>query len=95
MPIDTSSLIKYFSKISYTKNKSWIFLKQTKITTPLRSENSDFLMKFKIVEEVKLRPYTEAETSNLSILLERVIKASNIWKHVYGMCGVLEVWYAV
>ena len=40
---------------------------------PLRSENSVFLMKCKIVEEVKLGPYTEAETSGLSTLLEKVI----------------------
>ena len=61
-----SSLDKYFSKISHKQNKSWIFLKQAKITTvaPLRSENSDFLMKFKIVGEVKLGPYTESKTSN-------------------------------
>ena len=50
-------------------------------------------MKLKIVDEVKLGPYTEAETSYSSTLLERVI--SNIGKHVYGMRGVLEVWDAV
>ena len=40
------------------------FSKTGKITTvdPLRSENSDFLMKFKIVGEVELGPYTESET---------------------------------
>ena len=88
-----SSLDKYFSKISHKQNKSWIFLKQAKITTvaPFRSENSDFLMKLKIVGEVKLGPYTEAETSDSSTLLERVIKVSNIGKRVYGMRGVLEV----
>ena len=48
-------------------------------------------MKLKIVGEVKLGPYTEAETSDLSTLLERVIKESNIGKRVYGMRGVLEV----
>ena len=82
----------FFKNISY-KNKSWNFLKQAKITTvaPLRSENSDFLMKFKIVGEVRLGPYTEAETSDSSTLLERVIKVSNIGKRVYGMRGVLEV----
>ena len=71
----------------------WIFLKQAKNTTvaTFRSENSDFLMKLKIVEEVKLGPNTEAETSDSSTLLERVIKVSNIWKRVYGMRGVLEV----
>ena len=65
----------------------------SKITTvaPLRSENSVFLMKCKIVEEVKLGTYTEAETSDSSILLEKVIKVSNIGKRVYGMLGVLEV----
>ena len=55
------------------------------------SENSVFLMKFKTVGEVKLGPYTEAETSDSSTLLERVIKVSNIGKHMYGMRGVLEV----
>ena len=54
----------------------------------LRSENSVFLMKCKIVEEVKLGPY---ETSDSSPLLERVIKISNIGKRIYGMCGVLEL----
>ena len=48
-------------------------------------------MKCKIVEEVKLGTYTEAETSDSSILLEKVIKVSNIGKRVYGMLGVLEV----
>ena len=48
-------------------------------------------MKSKIVEEVKLGSYTEAETSDSSTLLERVIKVSNIGKREYGMCGVLEV----
>ena len=48
-------------------------------------------MKCKIVEEVKLGPYTEAETSNSSTLLERAIKVNNIGKRVYGMRGVLEV----
>ena len=48
-------------------------------------------MKLKIVGEVKLGPYTEAETSDSSTLLERVIKASNIVKRLYGMRGVLEV----
>ena len=92
-----SSLDKYFSKISHKQNKSWIFLKQAKITTvaPFRSENSDFLMKLKIVGEVKLGPYTEAETSDSSTLLESVIKVSNIGKHVYGMRSVLEVWDSV
>ena len=62
-----SSLDKYFSKISHKQNKSWIFLKQAKITTvaPFRSANSDFDMKLKIVVEVKLGPYTESETSNM------------------------------
>ena len=46
-------------------------------------------MKFKIVGEVKLEPYTEAETSDSSTLLERAIKVSNIGKRVYGMRGVL------
>ena len=43
----TSSLIKYFSKISHTKNKSGILLKLAKIPTVahLRSENSIFFMK--------------------------------------------------
>ena len=42
------------------------YLKNSKITTvaPLRCENSDFLMKLKIIGEVKLGPYTESETSN-------------------------------
>ena len=49
-------------------------------------------MKFKIVGEVKLGPYTEAETSDSSTLLEKVIKISiNIGKRVYWMLGVLEV----
>ena len=48
-------------------------------------------MKLKIVGEVKLGPYTEAETSDSSTLLERVIKESNIGKRVYGMRGILEV----
>ena len=49
-------------------------------------------MKCKIVEEVKLGPYTEAETSDSSTLLEKVIKISiNIGKRVYWMLGVLEV----
>ena len=56
-----------------------------------RSENSDFLMKLKIVGELKLGLYTEAKTSDSSTLLERVIKVSNIGKRVYGMRGVLEV----
>ena len=30
------------------------------IVAPLRSENSDFIMNFKIVREVKLEPYAEA-----------------------------------
>ena len=52
-------------------------------------------MKFKIVGEVKLGPYTEAETSDLSTLLEKIIKVSNIGKHVvYGMRGILEVSYS-
>ena len=57
----------------------------TKITTmaPLKSENSVFLMKCKIVGEVKLGPYTEAETSDLSTLLDKVIKVNNIGKEVY------------
>ena len=59
--------------------------------SPFRSENSEFLIKLKIVGEVKLGPYTEAETSDSSTLLERVIKVSNIGKRVYGMRGVLEV----
>ena len=58
---------------------------------PSGSENSDFFMKLKIVGEVKLGPYTEAETSDSSTLLERVIKVSNIGKRVYGMRGVLVV----
>ena len=48
-------------------------------------------MKCKIVEEVKLGPYTEAETSDSSTLLERVIKVINFGKRVYGLRGVLEV----
>ena len=48
-------------------------------------------MKFKIVGEVNLGPYTEAETSDSFTLLEKVIKVSNIGKCVYGMLGVLEV----
>ena len=47
MPIaHTSSLDKFFSKISH-KQKELIFLKQVRITTvaPFRNENSDFLMK--------------------------------------------------
>ena len=40
---------------------------------------------------VKLGPCTEAETSDLSTLLERVIKVSDIGKSAYGMRGVLEV----
>ena len=61
-----SSLNKYFSKISHKQNKSWIFLKQAKITkvAPFRSENLDYLMKLKILGEVKLGPYSESETSN-------------------------------
>ena len=80
-----SSLDKYFSKISHKQNKSWIFLKQAKITTvaPFRSENSDFLMKLKIVGEVKLGSYTEAQTSILSALLEMVIEVSNFGERVY------------
>ena len=67
------------------------FFKIGKITTValLRSENSVFSMKFKIVEEVKLGPYTE--TSDSSTLLDKVIKVSNIGKCVYGMRDVLEV----
>ena len=62
-----SSLDKYFSKISHEQNKSWIFLKQAKITTvaPFRSENSDFQMKLKIVGDFKLGPSTESEFSLL------------------------------
>ena len=48
-------------------------------------------MKCKIVGEVKLGPYTEAETSDSSTLLEKVIKVNNIWKHVHRMRGILEV----
>ena len=48
-------------------------------------------MKCKIVEEVKLGPYTEAETSDSSTLLEKIIKVSNIGKRMYGMRGLLEV----
>ena len=44
-----------------------------------------------IVGEAKLGPYTEAETSDLPTLLERVIKVSNIGKCVYGMRGIFEV----
>ena len=61
---------------------------------PLRSENSDFLVKFKIAGEIKLGPYTEVETSDSSTLLERVIKVSNIGKRactLHGMRGVLEI----
>ena len=89
--VHRSSLDKYFSKISH-KKKSWTFLKQAKITTvaPLRSENSVFHMKCKIVGEVKLGLYTEAETSDLSSLLEKVIKVSNIGKRENGMHGILE-----
>ena len=47
-------------------------------------------MKCKIVGEVKLGLYTEAETSDLSSLLEKVIKVSNIGKREYGMHGILE-----
>ena len=51
------------------------FIKQTKITrvAPLRSENSDFLMKFKIVDEVKLGSYTDTETSYTYTLLASII----------------------
>ena len=48
-------------------------------------------MKFKIVGEVQLGPYTEPETSDSSTFIEKVIKVSNIGKDVYGMRGVLEV----
>ena len=48
-------------------------------------------MKCKIVEEVKIGPYTEAEISESSTLLEKVIKVRNIGKRVYEMRGVLEV----
>ena len=48
-------------------------------------------MKLRIVGKVKLGHYSEAETSDSSALLERVIIISNIGKHGYGMRGVLEV----
>ena len=54
-----SSLDKYFSKISHKQNKSWIFT----TVAPFKSEKLDYLMKLKIVGEVKLGPYTESETS--------------------------------
>ena len=48
-------------------------------------------MKCKIVGEVKLGPYTEAETSDSSTLLEKVMNVSDIGKRMYEMRGVLEV----
>ena len=48
-------------------------------------------MKCKIVGEVKLGLYTEAETSDLSSLLEKVIKVSNIGKREYGMHGITHI----
>ena len=70
---------------------SYLWVLNKNYSSPLRSENSDFFVKFKIVGEVKLGPFIEAETSDSSTLLERIIKGSHIGKRVYGMRGVLEV----
>ena len=72
-------------------SKSYLWVLNKNYSSPLRSENSDFFVKFKIVGEVKLGPFIEAETSDSSTLLERVFKVSNIGKSVYGMRGALEV----
>ena len=73
------------------REQFFLLIELSTTVAPLRSENSDFLMKFKIEGEVKLGPYTESETSDSSTLLERFIKVSNIGKRVYRMRGVLEI----
>ena len=51
----------------------------TKITTvtPLRSENSDFCMKWKIVGEVKLEPYAKAGYSETPTPPENIMQVCN------------------